>query len=139
LLHSVAECDISAQETCHLLLGIPLYHSSRTFVSLNLNKEAPRWIRGTGETEGVFTTDLGQTEQSPLKRYWDRPTELEDFILYQLNLTYRFAKNQWRKYEKKDNIIHIYLWPSPLREGPQWEEFCHVKVLLHVRHQDLQN
>ncbi|CAG8559029.1 9051_t:CDS:10, partial [Scutellospora calospora] len=31
--------DISAQETCHLLLGIPLYHSSRTFVSLNINKE----------------------------------------------------------------------------------------------------
>jgi hypothetical protein len=25
-----------------------------------------------------------------------------------------------------------------LREGPQWEEFCRVKVLLHVRHQDLQ-
>src|SRR4051812_32902524 len=42
LLHSVAERDISAQETCHLLLGIPLYHSSRSFVSLNLNKEAAR-------------------------------------------------------------------------------------------------
>ena len=42
LLHSVAERDISAQETCHLLLGIPLYHSSRAFVFLNLNKESPR-------------------------------------------------------------------------------------------------
>ena len=59
LFHSIAEHDISAQETCHLLLGISLYHSSQKFVSLNLNKEAPRWIRGTGETEEVFTTDLG--------------------------------------------------------------------------------
>src|SRR4051794_31598632 len=42
LLHSIAECDISAQETCHLLLGIPLYHSSRAFVFLNLNKESLR-------------------------------------------------------------------------------------------------
>lgn len=46
LLHSVAERDISAQETCHILLGHPLYRSSHQFVLLNLNKEAPRWIRG---------------------------------------------------------------------------------------------
>ncbi len=42
LLSSVAERDISAQETCHLLLGIPLYHSSRSFVSLNVNEESAR-------------------------------------------------------------------------------------------------
>ena len=48
LLASVSERDISAQETCHLLLSIPLYHSSRQYVSLNLNEEAIRWIRGTG-------------------------------------------------------------------------------------------
>ena len=28
--------------------------------------------------------------------------------------------------------------PSALHEGPQWEEFCRAKVLLHVRHRDLQ-
>ena len=25
-----------------------------------------------------------------------------------------------------------------MHEGPQWEEFCRVKVLLHVCHRDLQ-
>ena len=30
----------------------------------------------------------------------------------------------------------IFSQPSPLHRGPQWEEFCRVKVLLHVRHQD---
>jgi len=138
LLHSVAERDISAQETCHILLGIPLYHSSRVFVSLNLNKEALRWFRSTGESGEVFTTDSEQTEQSPLKRYWDQPTEFEDFTLYQLNLTHKFTKNQWRKCKERDNIVRIYPRPSPLRKGLQWEEFCRVKVLLHVRHWDLQ-
>ncbi|RIB10016.1 hypothetical protein C2G38_2207276 [Gigaspora rosea] len=47
LIHSIAECGILAQETCHLLLGIPLYHLSRSFIFLNLNKESPRWLRGT--------------------------------------------------------------------------------------------
>src|SRR4051794_17040053 len=42
LLNSVAERDISAQETCHLILGIPLYHSSRVLVTLNINEETAR-------------------------------------------------------------------------------------------------
>ena len=31
------------------------------------------------------------------------------------------------------------IWPRPLPQinGPQWEEFCRVKVLLHVCHRDL--
>ncbi|PKK71909.1 hypothetical protein RhiirC2_777839 [Rhizophagus irregularis] len=48
LLNSIAEIDILAQETCHLLLGIPLYYSSQQNVSLNLNEEAPRCVQGTG-------------------------------------------------------------------------------------------
>ena len=73
LLHSVAERDISAQETCHLLLGIPLYHSSRSFVFLNLNEIVPRWLRGTGSRgndEGITTIDnAGCTVLLPLKIY----------------------------------------------------------------------
>ena len=42
LLQTVTERDITAQETCHLLLSLPLYHSSRQFVTINLNKEASR-------------------------------------------------------------------------------------------------
>jgi len=73
LLHSVTERDISAQETCHILLSLPLYHSSRQFVFLNLNKEALRWICGSGKSEESFNVninDIGRTEKSPLKAYW---------------------------------------------------------------------
>ena len=32
LIHTMGERDYSAQETCHLLLQIPLYHNSRTLL-----------------------------------------------------------------------------------------------------------
>ncbi len=141
LLHSVSERDISAQETTHLLLGIPLYHSSRLFISLNLNKEAPRWLRGTGgNEEGVGTSlgnDVGHTGKSPLKNYWDRPEEFEDFSLYKLNLTHKFVNGYWKKYTK-ENIVRIWSRLSPVHQGPHWEEFCRVKVLLHVRHRNIE-
>ncbi|CAG8484850.1 9671_t:CDS:10 [Cetraspora pellucida] len=43
-LYTVAEQDYSAQETCHLLLQMLLYHCSRNFVILNLNKEVNRLL-----------------------------------------------------------------------------------------------
>jgi hypothetical protein len=58
LLNSVAEQYISIQETCHLLFGISLYHSSRPFVSLNLNEQAPRWICGTGSNDNSEECNL---------------------------------------------------------------------------------
>ncbi|CAG8846796.1 13885_t:CDS:1, partial [Racocetra persica] len=32
----------------------------------------------------------------------------------------------------------IFPRPSPLRNGPQWEEFCHIKVVLHIPHRDIE-
>lgn len=140
LLRSVAERDFSAQETCHLLVGIPLYHSSRSFVSLNLNKEAPRWLRGTGNNESNVlneTEDTGRTTRSPLELYRDRPTELENFSLFKLYLTHKFIKNKWKECSQ-ENIVRIFPRPSGLINGAQWEEFCRVKVLLHVQYRDLE-
>src|SRR5437016_10845800 len=88
LLSSVAERDISAQETCHLLLGIPLYRSSRQYVSLNLNEETIRWIQGTGysgnDEKPTMTNEKGRTSQSPLKKYWERVEQFDEFSLYRL-------------------------------------------------------
>jgi ATP-dependent DNA helicase PIF1 len=106
LLSSVAERDISAQETCHLLLSISLYHSSRSFVSLNLSEKAPRWIREMGSKE--TTGDAGRTTQSPLKKYWNRPEEFEEYLLFKLYLTHNIIKGIWKKC-KKENIVRILL------------------------------
>ena len=141
LLSSVAERDMSAQETSHLLLGLPLYHSSRTFVSLNLSTESARWIRdiGRGGDGQDFATikDVGCTTQSPLQKYWNRPNELEEISLFMLYQTYKNVNIHWKKIEK-ENIVRIWPRPSPLRNGQQWKEFCRMKVLLHVPHRNLQ-
>ena len=34
--------------------------------------------------------------------------------------------------------MRIYSRPLSLRKDLQWEEFCQIKVLLHVHHRDLQ-
>ncbi|GBB86546.1 hypothetical protein RclHR1_12970009 [Rhizophagus clarus] len=135
LFNSVSERDISAQETCHLLNGTALYHSSRSFVSLNINKKGLRWIQGTGSQDNV--EDTGRTTQSALKRYWDQPEELEDFSLFELYLTYKLTRGQWKKC-KKENIVHVWPHPSSYRNRDQWESYYRVKVLLHVRHQNMQ-
>jgi len=80
---------------------------------------------------------LGWIEKSPLVTYWDRPTELEDYTLFWLYLTHRLIKGQWKRCQN-ENIIRIFSRSLLLHEGPQWEEFCRVKVLLHVQHRDLQ-
>jgi len=57
LLSSIAEYNIFIQKTCHILFDLPLYHSSWQFVFLNLSKEAPRWIRGTGKSKESSTVN----------------------------------------------------------------------------------
>ncbi len=85
LIHTVGERDFSAQETCYLLLQLPLYHSSQNFVSLNLNKEANWQLRNSDENDpnnkdqGTMKTDL-----SSLQRYCNRPIELEEISLFEL-------------------------------------------------------
>ena len=37
LVNSVGERDYSAQETCHLLLQLPIIDTSRTFVTLSID------------------------------------------------------------------------------------------------------
>ena len=37
LINSIGECDFSAQETCHLLLQLPMYKVSRDFIVLSLD------------------------------------------------------------------------------------------------------
>ena len=133
LIHTVGERDYSAQETCHLLLQIPLYHSSRNFASLNLNKEANRWLHDSEHNEN---NEVKKTDPSPLQRYCSRSTELSDVSLFRLYLQYKLVRGEWVKCSK-ENIVRIWPRPSPIKNGPQWEEFCRVKVLLHVCYRDI--
>ena len=53
----------------------------------------PRWICDIRENkESYLINDLGLIEKLPLKIYWDRPTELEDFTLFWLHLIHKLSK-----------------------------------------------
>jgi len=57
LIHSVGERDYSAQETCHLLQSLPLYHSSRTYVTVNTYYDSTSFKvkkRQVGITDGIL-------------------------------------------------------------------------------------
>ncbi|CAG8508473.1 17023_t:CDS:2, partial [Racocetra persica] len=64
LLHTVSEHDYSVQETCHLLLGIPLYQYNDEIDS------------------------AGKTGFLPLQIYWSRPKELYDYYQEEINSGY---------------------------------------------------
>ncbi|RHZ81257.1 hypothetical protein Glove_122g121 [Diversispora epigaea] len=119
--------------------------------------KAPRWIRGTGSREDRTSPayDIGHIGKSSLKitgtntgrnityqvsagnLNWDRLAEFEDFSLFKLNLMYTFVNGYQKKCEK-ENIVQIWPHPSTVYRGSQWEEFCQIKVLLHVRHRNLE-
>src|SRR5205085_1455743 len=136
LIHTVGERDFSSQETCHLLLQLPLYHSSRNFVSLNLNKETNRQLRDDESDPNNEHEGTAKTDPSPIQRYCNRPTDLEEVSLFKLYLQYKLVKGNWVKCDN-ENIVRVWPRPSPLRNGTQWEEFCRIKVILHVHYRDL--
>ncbi|RGB39424.1 hypothetical protein C1646_754472 [Rhizophagus diaphanus] len=98
LLNSITERDISAQEICHLLLGIPLYHSSQQYILLNINEEAPRCVQGTGSrgiVEDSTTIKEGaRTTRSPLRKILPRPSGLRN-------------RDQWAEFCHVKVILHV--------------------------------
>ena len=71
-----------------------------------------------------------------MQRYCNRSTELSDVSLFRLYLQYKLVKGEWIKCSK-ENIVRVWPQPSPIKNGPQWEEFCRIKVLLHVCYKNI--
>ena len=66
LINSVGERDYLAQETCHLILGIPMFSASRNFVYLSLDgswEVADRLDEGTSCDRGLTARPLLCTSQ----------------------------------------------------------------------------
>ena len=61
-------CKLNIRST-GTLLSIPLYHSNRVFVSLNISEETPRYRRS--EEMALFQSTVRDTGKSALKIYQD--------------------------------------------------------------------
>ncbi|XP_057850600.2 uncharacterized protein LOC131061102 [Cryptomeria japonica] len=71
----VADRDISAQETCHMLQKLPLISCSQHFVSLNVSRKALHRI--------AEQNDNAELSKSYISAYMERPIELESISLIQ--------------------------------------------------------
>ena len=65
LINSVGERDFSAQETCHLLLQLPMFKASRDFVVLSLDRSRA--------VDDRLDEDQPATVASALDHYIHRP------------------------------------------------------------------
>ena len=86
LINTVGERDYSAQETCHLLLHLPLFHASRDFVYLSLD--------GSCSVVTHLQTDQPATASSILDHYQARPANplYEDMTLLHFAQHYSMPK-----------------------------------------------
>jgi len=96
LIHSVGERDYSAQETCHLLQSFPLYHSSRTYVTINTSYDSTSFRvkkRQTGITDGIVeVSNLLHTY-----KYRDITIELANISLLEFARNYIRVKDEIRR------------------------------------------
>ena len=127
LINSVGERDYSAQETCHLLLQLPMYHASRDFVILSLD--------GSREVDNKLDEEKVVTIDSYLDHYCAHPamTEFQELTILQFVEWYRFSKRIGDNlvHRKKEVVVIVRPYCSPNPEGPKYDQYCRQKLTIH--------
>ena len=136
----LGERTYSAQETAHLLLGIPLVRISATFQTLYIGTEGgfrELATRNNSVDEAQLAVTEGEddrpvTDDSSIQRYMKRPPAMETLPIHDVLTRYSWRKSEWRKRKEKTNVIvRVYPRFSPNPEDNHYKDFCQTKVLLH--------
>ncbi len=120
LINSVGERDFSAQETCHLLLQLPLIKSTRDYIILSLD--------GSRQVEGHRPAEVGSsraTVPSILDHYIQRPayTVFEGMTLFPFAQNYSVPKDLGtapKLHKMKGVGVRPYCSSEP--DGPKYEQ-----------------
>ena len=127
LINSVGERDYSAQETCHLILQLPMYSASRDFVVLSL--DGSRSVADNLQEGDVATAP------STIDHYIARPTtpHFNNMTLLHFAQHYAVSKelSSEPKCRKKSIIVITRPYVSPDCNGPNYEQYCHQRLMLH--------
>ena len=126
LINSVGERDYSAQETCHLLLQLPLYMASREFVILSLD--------GTRMVEGNLDEDQPATVLSSVDHYVSRPFSNLFNTMTLFDFTQHYCvRHKETEPQKRSKQVVVIVRPSysPDPDGPKYEEYCRIKLMLY--------
>ena len=125
LINSVGERDYSAQETCHLLLQLPMFRASRDFIMLSLD--------GSRAVEDRLDEDQPVTALSALDRYIGRPTSPQFNEMTRLHYVQQFTMPKQLSSSPSQRrkavvvIVRPYLSPDP--SGPKYKEYCRHKLI----------
>ena len=125
LTSTVGERDFSAQETCHLLLMLPMVRTSRDFVVLSLD--------GSREVDDNLEADKPVTVESQLDQYCARPEtgEFNKLTLLEFVEQYKIPKKKGVAFvpRKKEVLVIPRPYCSPDPDGPQYEQYCRQNML----------
>ena len=120
--------DFSAQETCHLLLQLPMFKASRDFVILSLD--------GSRAVDEHLDEDQPATVLSALDRYVSRPAtaQFDAVTLLHFVQQYTMPKEASSEPSKRRKKVVVIVRPyySPDPQGPKYEHYCQQKLMLHV-------
>ena len=132
LIKSIGEHDFSAQETCRLLLQLPMYNSSRNFVVLSLDS-----------SHLVQNAEDGQISTTPsiLDHYIHRPSASPFSNMRLLTFARRYIMPKEISTEptcmRKEVIVVVRPYCSPDPNRPNYEQYCKQKLMLDIKFQQL--
>ena len=127
LINSVAERDFSAQETCHLLLQLPMFRASRDFIVLSLD--------GSRAVQDHLEENQPATSLSTLDHYLARPSnqQFNDITLLHFVQHYTMPKEHGADPSRRSKKVVVITRPycSPDPSGPKYEQYCKQKLMQH--------
>ena len=128
LISSIGQRDFSSQETCHLLLQLPVLKASSDFLVLSLD--------GTHAVEQNSEEGESATALSILGHYIARPSTccFDSMTLLQFARSYSMPKelSTVPKRRRKDVVVTICPYYSPNPNGPNHEQYYRQRLMLHI-------
>ncbi|XP_059070553.1 uncharacterized protein LOC131860191 [Cryptomeria japonica] len=138
LTETIIERDIGAQETCHMLLELPLVESSRRFVNLNVSHEVFKPVTINDEENNEEQT------KSFIDGYKTRPLCMEGVTLIDAARSWIYNPERKRdnKWEPRERAAIVRVFPRfvslPPRESNKWIDFCLSELLLYKPFRDIE-
>ena len=127
LINTVGERDFSAQETCHLLLQLPMFKASRDFIILSLD--------GSRAVEDHLEEGQRATALSIVDHYIGRPdsSHFNTMTLLDFARQYSMPKTLGAQPTSRSRRIVVIPRPyvSPDPAGDKYEQYCRQSLMQH--------
>jgi ATP-dependent DNA helicase PIF1 len=136
LAETLVDRDIGAQETCHMLLKLPLVVCSRKFFSLNVGRKVFKKV--SNDPHPFSSPD------SFLEIYQNRPSFLDHLSMIEIARSWTFDGKR-KKEPWKHRYVHaiVRVWPRfysiPSEGSDEFETFCWTELLLYKPFRNIPN